>query len=35
MDNAIVRIEQADPTFWEQEGIELASTLVSRAGHLR
>ena len=28
MDNAIVRIEQADPVFWQQTGDELASTLV-------
>lgn len=31
MDNAIKRIEQADPAFWQQEGVELASTLVSGA----
>ena len=29
MDNAIRRIEQADPTFWQQEGVKLASPLVS------
>lgn len=29
MDNAIQRIEQADPAFWQQEGVQLASTLVS------
>lgn len=29
MDNAIQRIEQADPAFWEQEGVLLASPLVS------
>ena len=28
MDNAIKRIEQADPTFWQQEGVKLASPLV-------
>jgi len=28
MDNAIVRIEQADPVFWQQTGDELASSLV-------
>lgn len=28
MDNAIVRIEQADPAFWQQTGDDLASTLV-------
>lgn len=30
MDNAIRRIEQADPSFWQQEGVRLASPLVSR-----
>ena len=29
MDNAIKRIEQADPAFWQQEGGKLASPLVS------
>ena len=29
MDNAIKRIEHADPAFWEQEGVKLASPLVS------
>lgn len=29
MDNAIVRIEQADPAFWQQAGVQLASPLVS------
>ena len=29
MDNAIKRIEQADPAFWQQEGVLLASVLVS------
>ncbi len=29
MDNAICRIEQADPAFWEQAGVQLASPLVS------
>jgi GntR family transcriptional repressor for pyruvate dehydrogenase complex len=34
MDNAIARIEQADPTFWQQQGVQLASPLVSGlAGH--
>lgn len=28
MDNAIVRIAQADPAFWQQTGVDLASTLV-------
>jgi GntR family transcriptional repressor for pyruvate dehydrogenase complex len=28
MDNAIRRIEQADPAFWEHEGAQLAQTLV-------
>ncbi|MDD5028560.1 MAG: FadR/GntR family transcriptional regulator [Rhodoferax sp.] len=28
MDNAISRIEHADPTFWQQTGVELASDLV-------
>ena len=28
MDNAIRRIEQADPAFWEHEGAQLARTLV-------
>lgn len=29
MDNAIQRIEQADPAFWAQQGVQLASALVS------
>lgn len=29
MDNAIKRIEQADPAFWQQEGVLLASVLVN------
>ena len=29
MDNAIKRIEQADPSFWQREGVKLASTLVT------
>jgi len=29
MDNAIKRIEQADPAFWRQEGVKLASPLVT------
>ena len=29
MDNAILRIEQADPSFWQQEGVQLARPLVS------
>jgi GntR family transcriptional regulator, transcriptional repressor for pyruvate dehydrogenase complex len=29
MDNAILRIEQADPAFWQQQGVQLASPLVS------
>lgn len=29
MDNAIRRIHQADPVFWQQEGAQLASPLVS------
>ena len=29
MDNAIKRIELADPAFWQQEGVGLASALVS------
>jgi GntR family transcriptional repressor for pyruvate dehydrogenase complex len=31
MDNAIRRIEQADPAFWQQEGVHLASPLVTGA----
>jgi GntR family transcriptional repressor for pyruvate dehydrogenase complex len=30
MDNAIVRIQSADPVFWQQEGARLAQPLVSR-----
>jgi GntR family transcriptional repressor for pyruvate dehydrogenase complex len=33
MDNAIIRIGQADPAFWEQTGVELASTLVHGLPH--
>lgn len=29
MDNAIRRIEQADPAFWQQEGVKLAKPLVT------
>lgn len=29
MDNAIQRIEQADPAFWQQAGVQLAKPLVS------
>ena len=29
MNNAVKRIEQADPSFWQQEGVKLASVLVS------
>ena len=29
MNNAIKRIEQAEPIFWEQSGVQLASPLVS------
>ena len=29
MDNAINRIEQADPSFWQQEGVSLARILVT------
>lgn len=29
MDNAILRIEQADPAFWQQQGVQLASPLLS------
>jgi GntR family transcriptional repressor for pyruvate dehydrogenase complex len=28
MDNAISRIEKADPAFWKQTGVQLASALV-------
>jgi len=31
MDNAIERIRHADPAFWEQEGVQLATALVSGA----
>ena len=31
MDNAIKRIEQADPAFWQQQGVKLAGPLVSKA----
>jgi GntR family transcriptional repressor for pyruvate dehydrogenase complex len=30
MDNAIMRIQSADPVFWQQEGERLAQPLVSR-----
>lgn len=33
MDNAIKRIEQADPAFWRQEGVKLAGALVSRSSN--
>ena len=33
MVNAIIRIGQADPAFWEQTGVELASTLVHGLPH--
>ena len=33
MNNAIKRIEQADPAFWEQEGVQLAKPLVSGSGN--
>jgi hypothetical protein len=29
MDNAVQRIENADPSFWQSEGMQLAHTLVS------
>ncbi|WP_114972694.1 FadR/GntR family transcriptional regulator [Rhodoferax ferrireducens] len=29
MDNAILRIEQADPAFWQQAGVQLARPLVT------
>jgi GntR family transcriptional repressor for pyruvate dehydrogenase complex len=29
MDNAIARIDQADPAFWQQTGVQLATPLVS------
>ena len=32
MDNAIKRIEQADPAFWQQEGVKLARPLVTGTG---
>jgi len=32
MDNAIRRIERAGPSFWQQEGVELATPLVARPG---
>lgn len=31
MDNAIARIRQADPAFWAQEGVQLASALLPAA----
>lgn len=31
MDNAIKRIEQADPAFWKEAGVQLASPLLSGA----
>jgi GntR family transcriptional repressor for pyruvate dehydrogenase complex len=30
MDNAVARIEEADPSFWQSEGVQLAHPLVSR-----
>lgn len=30
MDNAVARIEQADPAFWKQTGVALASPLVAQ-----
>lgn len=33
MDNAIKRIEQADPAFWQQAGVQLARPLVSGLTH--
>jgi hypothetical protein len=33
MDNAIARIRQADPAFWTQTGVDLASTLVHGLPH--
>ncbi len=33
MDNAIKRIEQADPAFWQQAGVRLARPLVSGLTH--
>jgi GntR family transcriptional regulator, transcriptional repressor for pyruvate dehydrogenase complex len=30
MNNAIRRIESADPAFWSQEGARLARTLVAK-----
>ena len=35
MDGAIARIEQADPAFWQQQGVELARPLVARAPRVR
>ncbi|PKO40959.1 MAG: GntR family transcriptional regulator [Betaproteobacteria bacterium HGW-Betaproteobacteria-3] len=35
MDNAVARIEQADPAFWQQEGVQLASPLVAGLGPKR
>ena len=35
MNNAIKRIEQADPAFWVQEGVQLASSLVRGVGKRR
>ena len=29
MNNAVQRIEQADPAFWEQAGVQLVRPLVS------
>ena len=31
MDNAIKRIEQADPDFWQRKGVKLAGPLVSKS----
>jgi GntR family transcriptional repressor for pyruvate dehydrogenase complex len=35
MNNAIARIEQADPTFWQQEGGQLARPLLPRSARNR
>ncbi len=35
MNNAVARIEQADPAFWQQEGVQLASPLVAGLGPKR
>ncbi|WP_414703066.1 hypothetical protein [Polaromonas sp. UBA4122] len=33
MNNAIQRVEQADPAFWQQAGGQLARPLVSGLSH--